>query len=117
MIRRPPRSTRTDTLFPYTTLFRSRRRERLDRVELEVVDDVAHHELPGGSAPRGPPTRLPAIPPPTPDRSEEHPSELPSLMPTSYAAFFLKKKNKYTKYTSKRDNIVSRTEDPRTQAP
>src|SRR3546814_9088794 len=72
MIRRPPRSTRTDTLFPYTTLFRSRD------------------------------SRDPSTAPPDPatgpggrvwGRSEEHTSELQSLMRISYAVFCLKKKN------------------------
>src|SRR3546814_6826191 len=72
MIRRPPRSTRTDTLFPYTTLFRSTFR-----------------------APTAPVSRGEA--PATPRagcgwRSEEHTSELQSLMRISYAVFCLKKK-------------------------
>src|SRR3546814_1396863 len=99
MIRRPPRSTRTDTLFPYTTLFRS----PLERLP-ETPDDTVAFSLvldPGelqrgeyelsidivkegqfwladkGAAPR---------------RSEEHTSELQSLMRISYAVFCLKKK-------------------------
>src|SRR3546814_945786 len=80
MFRRPPRSTRTDTLFPYTTLFRS---------SLAVFDDVpachtwAHPvEFPiHRGAPRD-------------GRSEEHTSELQSLMRISYAVFCLKKKTK-----------------------
>src|SRR3546814_13171707 len=80
MIRRPPRSTRTDTLFPYTTLFRSpcwrcrnsyRMRERFRH--------------------RGPPCPATAGRRP---RSEEHTSELQSLMRISYAVFCLKKKKK-----------------------
>src|SRR3546814_17524552 len=88
MIRRPPRSTRTDTLFPYTTLFRSpqhppanprtghdlgafgQRREAADRQDRRA----------GGQA--------------QPGRSEEHTSELQSLMRISYAVFCLKKKKK-----------------------
>src|SRR3546814_6033290 len=93
MIRRPPRSTRTDTLFPYTTLFRS---------------------MPGAASrwwrrrSRAWPTRPPA--PRTksrarsPTRSEEHTSELQSLMRISYAVFCLKKKKKKTKKTKKRIN-------------
>src|SRR3546814_7961313 len=75
MIRRPPRSTRTDTLFPYTTLFRSagradaRRWRREIRRHTEVKEDVR--------------------------RSEEHTSELQSLMRISYAVFCLKKKKKH----------------------
>src|SRR3546814_1392996 len=86
MIRRPPRSTRTDTLFPYTTLFRSSSaaismtprsaanwcaRPKGNRVkQLAIMDsDGGNHK-----------------------RSEEHTSELQSLMRTSYAVFCLKKK-------------------------
>src|SRR3546814_2939309 len=87
MIRRPPRSTRTDTLFPYTTLFRSF----------------------GGGGPceawwRG--TRGVSCPlcvtrlRPCPPRSEEHTSELQSLMRISYAVFCLKKKTTIKKTTS-----------------
>src|SRR3546814_7727590 len=98
MIRRPPRSTRTDTLFPYTTLFRSPAanpvggrdhalRRRLDRRGAARRADAAGRDLvfhaPGqgrGSDPRGL------------SRSEEHTSELQSLMRISYAVFCLKKK-------------------------
>src|SRR3546814_3375260 len=76
MIRRPPRSTRTDTLFPYTTLFRSHRPELV----LHVVEGVHG----GGQAALGGRHR--------PCRSEEHTSELQSLMRISYAVFCLKKK-------------------------
>src|SRR3546814_5045062 len=121
MIRRPPRSTRTDTLFPYTTLFRSplyaRRRRQTDR-----PDDVQRYDL-HEPAPHGldfDGWRLcpPALPGRRPDdpqliagslmltsirkllhrlrhdrrRSEEHTSELQSLMRISYAVFCLKKK-------------------------
>src|SRR3546814_2266774 len=74
MIRRPPRSTRTDTLFPYTTLFRS------------------PHEWRLAASPR--PEHAPAPHPRPPEdcrRSEEHTSELQSLMRISYAVFCLKK--------------------------
>src|SRR3546814_4957214 len=71
MIRRPPRSTRTDTLFPYTTLFRSDGR------------------ICGCSCARSPP-RAKTL---AGFRSEEHTSELQSLMRISYAVFCLKKKN------------------------
>src|SRR3546814_4917047 len=70
MIRRPPRSTRTDTLFPYTTLFRS---------------------APGHAGPGHHPRHPQAAPE---HRSEEHTSELQSLMRISYAVFCLKKKKK-----------------------
>src|SRR3546814_3839780 len=86
MIRRPPRSTRTDTLFPYTTLFRSPGRcSRLRRWKARPVGR------------RRPAIRLPNWKPPSKPstaaaRSEEHTSELQSLMRISYAVFCLKKK-------------------------
>src|SRR3546814_4784841 len=104
MIRRPPRSTRTDTLFPYTTLFRShdeflappveqeiacpprRPRSRDDRPGIaqpdiaERLDEYLHTRIDE----RGGDVR----------RSEEHTSELQSLMRISYAVFCLKKKKK-----------------------
>src|SRR3546814_5960308 len=93
MIRRPPRSTRTDTLFPYTTLFRSRRlvgRRVHRRVDVGAVRiglaPVTHRAV--GIAARG-----------GTERSEEHTSELQSLMRISYAVFCLKKKKKKTKTT------------------
>src|SRR3546814_14444563 len=78
MIRRPPRSTRTDTLFPYTTLFRSHLAViaaiRAEGVEIDpAIADLAVKQA--GIA-----------------RSEEHTSELQSLMRISYAVFCLKKK-------------------------
>src|SRR3546814_6187773 len=92
MIRRPPRSTRTDTLFPYTTLFRSstrqfycfaqRRKER---------EDVALGRKATFSA-SFPQTIAGRIKPLRGLRSEEHTSELQSLMRISYAVFCLKKK-------------------------
>src|SRR3546814_7947861 len=87
MIRRPPRSTRTDTLFPYTTLFRSRTMLRLPRFQVALA----------GVSNRGPPgisTRITSAPW-SARRSEEHTSELQSLMRISYAVFCLKKKKKY----------------------
>src|SRR3546814_11902806 len=89
MIRRPPRSTRTGTLFPYTTLFRSPIVEGGDVVEplkdrvlgRIVAEDVF---LPGDDVD------------PIVTRSEEHTSELQSLMRISYAVFCLKKKNSTT---------------------
>src|SRR3546814_11658455 len=89
MIRRPPRSTRTDTLFPYTTLFRSwrndsvvvrasrrraLRRERHERYRRQRHDGESAAMIFGR-------------------RTEEHTSELQSLMRISYAVFCLKKKN------------------------
>src|SRR3546814_8066811 len=115
MIRRPPRSTRTDTLFPYTTLFRSSRlragastaagsppspcspwrsrcspkRGRSRPPDPFVDEETTHGQHPYRPAP-GPPTRAVLR---RPSRSEEHTSELQSLMRTSYAVFCLKKKN------------------------
>src|SRR3546814_3596261 len=110
MIRRPPRSTRTDTLFPYTTLFRSillRRQHRTQRPprELAMADLTASRRTE------------------TTDfadrigreviRSEEHTSELQSLMRISYAVFCLKKKkkkdnrNKHNESTHKQDIVHS----------
>src|SRR3546814_3389948 len=77
MIRRPPRSTRTDTLFPYTTLFRSRHLH----VPAEAAECLFVRLAPA------PVTGRPQ------NRSEEHTSELQSLMRISYAVFCLKKKN------------------------
>src|SRR3546814_7723922 len=104
MIRRPPRSTRTDTLSPYTTLFRSPRRgaalrrydaaiERSGVEQSGVADvDLAESCLESFQTGRGRWRR--AIIPRTSsrDRSEEHTSELQSLMRISYAVFCLKKK-------------------------
>src|SRR3546814_12189510 len=80
MIRRPPRSTRTDTLFPYTTLFRSRRPlglpcRKQPWLSVFCCVSMAWARTPGSSG-----------------RSEEHTSELQSLMRISYAVFCLKKK-------------------------
>src|SRR3546814_10257187 len=106
MIRRPPRSTRTDTLFPYTTLFRSpvaadgvaaddgeaeigEERDGLLEVadrDADVLELDGHAPNLGQQTPRQHRAR----------RSEEHTSELQSLMRISYAVFCLKKKNKQT---------------------
>src|SRR3546814_1240415 len=92
MIRRPPRSTRTDTLFPYTTLFRS------------------HGSLRGaGKRQRGASARQRCAG--RAARSEEHTSELQSLMRISYAVFCLKKKkmqNDETESTNTTDFIICR---------
>src|SRR3546814_1628638 len=84
MIRRPPRSTRTDTLFPYTTLFRS---------PMWLFDQIACHRQAAGPAKA--PVRWAIVDPRDAHvRSEEHTSELQSLMRISYAVFCLKKKKK-----------------------
>src|SRR3546814_7414642 len=109
MIRRPPRSTRTDTLFPYTPLFRSP-----DGAERPAADAarrrVGRARHPGGRHAAGH-RRRPAHDGPAGaadrrrhrldaaghrPRSEEHTSELQSLMRISYAVFCLKKKNHTT---------------------
>src|SRR3546814_5768125 len=102
MIRRPPRSTRTDTLFPYTTLVRSR-----DRTALRPPRP-SHRESrsPARRGYRREPTarrgRYWRAPPQRgADRSEEHTSELQSLMRISYAVFCLKKKKNNIKKTHK----------------
>src|SRR3546814_1384787 len=88
MIRRPPRSTRTDTLFPYTTLFRS---DRLfgDDWQLALVTGWSMGGMQTLFWAMAYPERIRAI---LPFRSEEHTSELQSLMRISYAVFCLKKK-------------------------
>src|SRR3546814_6353134 len=85
MIRRPPRSTRTDTLFPYTTLFRSAFWPTIDPVtpNAQFCDHGEQYRsaIFYGTAQE--------------KRSEEHTSELQSLMRISYAVFCLKKKRKH----------------------
>src|SRR3546814_2532583 len=97
MIRRPPRSTRTDTLFPYTTLFRSVDL-RIQRV-LRGPSAVPRRRASGRQVSRGrlDPDHRAADPLVERGRSEEHTSELQSLMRISYAVFCLKKKNNITK--------------------
>src|SRR3546814_9372598 len=119
MIRRPPRSTRTDTLFPYPTLFRSVRQgqaagsnaqrddadlprqlladQRVDRLSLRPG---------GGRAVREQPVQhriFRKLYRADDARSEEHTSELQSLMRISYAVFCLKKKTNTKKLTNKQD--------------
>src|SRR3546814_12021648 len=95
MIRRPPRSTRTDTLFPYTTLFRSTDPISLDK-SLPDRDRRDSVDAQGGLSLAGAHLMItvPDEPPKVDDRSEEHTSELQSLMRISYAVFCLKKKKK-----------------------
>src|SRR3546814_4913551 len=91
MIRRPPRSTRTDTLFPYTTLFRSPSRSRsASRAAPVEAASARVRELGNGVQNRSPARRSVACGRSKP-RSEEHTSELQSLMRISYAVFCLKK--------------------------
>src|SRR3546814_944698 len=100
MIRRPPRSTRTDTLFPYTTLFRSLFIMADDHAAKAIsaygsriittpgIDRIAKEGM-----------RLD-------HRSEEHTSELQSLMRISYAVFCLKKKKQKDKTNSMQHDMV-----------
>src|SRR3546814_9870679 len=104
MIRRPPRSTRTDTLIPYPTLFRSRaslRRKMLRDLTGQTFfkQRIAHSPSPLPASRRCCAARRRKRPAraPRPGRSEEHTSELQSLMRTSYAVFCLKKKKKKPK--------------------
>src|SRR3546814_7588581 len=113
MIRRPPRSTRTDTLFPYTTLFRSRHnytlglwQNHIERILAEWVHELGVRVQYGSEVTGfeqdetgvevrladGRALRAAYL------RSEEHTSELQSLMRISYAVFCLKKKKKQHKH-------------------
>src|SRR3546814_2916311 len=104
MIRRPPRSTRTDTLFPYTTLCRSVTQEKLDQQRGVVQNEkrqgdnqpygIVDYEAQDALFPVGHPYRHSTIGSMADlnARSEEHTSELQSLMRISYAVFCLKKK-------------------------
>src|SRR3546814_2919296 len=109
MIRRPPRSTRTDTLFPYTTLFRSIRRLGWPHQPSSAHPNAGSmkptqptrqptHEIRRLGWPHQPSSAHPnagSMKPTQPtrhQRSEEHTSELQSLMRNSYAVFCLKKK-------------------------
>src|SRR3546814_5132401 len=95
MIRLPPRSTRTDTLFPYTTLFRSAQALLKDsdpdmrEMAVEEVREAKEQLLELESNLQ----RMLLPKDPNDGRSEEHTSELQSLMRISYAVFCLKKKN------------------------
>src|SRR3546814_8858192 len=111
MIRLPPTSTRTDTLFPYTTLFRSRR-EQIERAEANPRarqcaapldrkggDQIVHFAPLDNARAVDQPHRQPAnrrglglVPGQRAERSEEHTSELQSLMRIPYAVVCLKKK-------------------------
>src|SRR3546814_4971517 len=114
MIRRPPRSTRTDTLFPYTTLFRSHEpgfqghvvvRREVDVDRLAPVEAVAAGLADVRVEQAG---HAPVV-----DRelrSEEHTSELQSLMRISYAVFCLKKKKKQTTRITKKQIQTTRPE-------
>src|SRR3546814_2638575 len=108
MIRRPPRSTRTDTLFPYTTLFRSKtastgavpviRPQECHLPDPHIPPRSSADPCCNAEAKDRHPDQLQAPPKSRGQaRSEEHTSELQSLMRSSYAVFCLKKKNIKTK--------------------
>src|SRR3546814_9855434 len=116
MIRRPPRSTRTDTLCPYTTLFRSHQRctgntlqhaggnEHLG-TDSESGDDRGETEADCADQEQFSPTDPVA----ERTRSEEHTSELQSLMRISYTVFCLKKKNATQQMTNTIHNYITNT--------
>src|SRR3546814_3851130 len=102
MIRRPPRSTRTDTLFPYTTLFRSprslaRRRGGITSGQRGMLINHVQGEA-EWVANSASPARC--------CRSEEHTSELQSLMRISYAVFCLKKKKNSNTSASRTSHFI-----------
>src|SRR3546814_2086794 len=117
MIRRPPRSTRTDTLFPYTTLFRSAGAEDQLRPQVQRAGDgrqrgFAHQfgARPGQRALVGlRPAPVQRLGDDQANRSEEHTSELQSLMRISYAVFCLKKKKKHKEQQQKTTTTVTIT--------
>src|SRR3546814_6243688 len=122
MIRRPPRSTRTDTLFPYTTLFRSLVRLGTLAAVMAVLDVLLrvvprattgghrdrHEQAGDDGADQHAAEHLRAGFGAT-ERSEEHTSELQSLMRISYAVFCLKKKNKQSHYLTHAQDTNKRT--------
>src|SRR3546814_10527781 len=122
MIRRPPGSTRTDTLFPYTTLFRScsdaspfiLATTTACRAACALPFNWQQNTKPSSSAcirrKSAPSTPL-KYPPSPKRRSEEHTSELQSLMRISYAVFCLKKKK--SKHTIRPHDISHKTHNPR----
>src|SRR3546814_1847041 len=101
MIRRPPRSTRTDTLFPYTTLFRS----HAQRIRVEAApystSSCSSESMTRSAAETSVSANI--------GRSEEHTSELQSLMRISYAVFCLKKKKKTKTMYYNTENITKHT--------
>src|SRR3546814_4802213 len=105
MIRRPPRSTRTDTLFPYTTLFRSSRRDNASPSRSPAKSGCRNRHATIAAARA---TDRSTAPDRT--RSEEHTSELQSLMRISYAVFCLKKKiKKYKKKETRIQLLITNT--------
>src|SRR3546814_2925394 len=92
MIRRPPRTTRTDTLFPYTTLFRSLLKFELVSIMLGEVTELGGQVVFGSVIVLVGVVMARLVAKLVGDRSAEHTSELQSLMRISYAVFCLKKK-------------------------
>src|SRR3546814_7581357 len=105
MIRRPPRSTRTDTLFPYTTLFRSITGADSPVTALSLTEATPWITSPSAGMTSPASTR----------RSEEHTSELQSLMRISYAVFCLKKKKKKNPKNNKDQAHLYLSHMPRSQ--
>src|SRR3546814_3670767 len=115
MILRPPRSTRTDTLFPYTTLFRSRSAGTVAAVASSILRRAsALHSVSARHDRRRRPHSGSSF---GVTRSEEHTSELQSLMRISYAVFCLKKKKKKQNQTNHTANkyVVTTQENTHTQ--
>src|SRR3546814_10162010 len=121
MIRRPPRSTRTDTLFPYTAHFRSAPDEATARLlppPTAAAPDRRRSVTAAGPdraaepfASRRHRDRDPCTDRPVADRrSEEHTSELQSLMRISYAVFCLKKKTNLSHYTTEKIRNIHKTQ-------
>src|SRR3546814_5925650 len=113
MIRRPPRSTRTDTLFPYTTLFRSAARVSSESREHEAVAEaqgipLLFHGRSQNAVAEMDKRRIRELGEHLLGRSEEHTSELQSLMRISYAVFCLTKKNTI------KNNITQKTQSQKT---
>src|SRR3546814_3312812 len=111
MIRRPPRSTRTDTLFPYTTLFRSGVLG-VNQGGVTVSGEGSIFEAASIIAQSG---TVAATIDVTNGRSEEHTSELQSLMRISYAVFCLKKKKETTKHIQPDEHTQHIHHNQRTQ--
>src|SRR3546814_7529927 len=112
MKRRPPRPTRTDTLFPFTTLFRSPLADPFQGAQFDQLRQIARGRRRGDIGDRA--IVMCAEAPDAPVRSEEHTSELPSLMRISYAVLCLRKKNRYLRVQSSYDSM-SATETIRTK--